>query len=123
MYADKTTKSMAKTIEETDRRREKQLAYNQKHNITPTAIIKSVDAIMGQTAVATSHIDEKEYQSNIKSGIAADPVVSYMNAKDINLAIDKNKKDMQAAVKILDFIEAARLRDENKVLAELLERK
>jgi excinuclease ABC subunit B len=123
MYADKTTKSMAKTIEDTDRRREKQLAYNEKHNITPTAIIKSVDAIMGQTAVATSHIDEKEYQSNIKAGIAADPIVSYMNAKDINLAIDKNKKDMQAAVKILDFIEAARLRDENKVLEELLDRK
>jgi excinuclease ABC subunit B len=123
MYADKTTKSMAKPIEDTDRRREKQLAYNEKHNITPTAIIKSVDAIMGQTAVATSHIDEKEYQSNIKAGIAADPIVSYMNAKDINLAIDKNKKDMQAAVKILDFIEAARLRDENKVLEELLDRK
>lgn len=122
MYADKITKSMAKTLEETDRRREKQMAYNQKHNITPTAIIKSVDSIMGQTAVATSHIYEKEYQSNIKSGIAADPVVSYMNAKDINLAIDKNKKDMQAAVKILDFIEAARLRDENKVLEELLKK-
>ena len=123
MYADKITKSMAKTIEETDRRREKQLAYNEKHNITPTAIIKSVDAIMGQTAVATGHIDEKEYQSNIKSGIAADPVVSYMNAKDIRLAIDKNKKDMQAAVKKLDFIEAARLRDENKVLEELIMKK
>ena len=123
MYADKVTKSMAKTIEETYRRREKQLAYNEKYNITPTAIIKSVDAIMGQTAVASSHINEKEYQSNIKSGIAADPVVSYMNAKDINLAINKNKKDMQSAVKILDFIEAARLRDENKVLEELINKK
>jgi len=123
MYADKITKSMAKTIDETQRRREKQMAYNEKHNITPTQIIKSVDAIMGQTSVASSHINEKEYESNIKAGIAADPVVKYMNAKDINMAIDKNKKDMQAAVKKLDFIEAARLRDENKVLEELLNQK
>ncbi len=120
MYADKITKSMAVTIEETERRREKQLAYNELHNITPTAIVKSVEAIMGQTSVASSHIDDKEYQSKVKAGIAADPVVKYMNAKEIMLAIDKNKKDMQAAVKVLDFIEAARLRDENKVLEELL---
>lgn len=120
MYADKITKSMATTIEETQRRREKQLAYNEKHNITPTAIIKSVEAIMGQTTVATSHIVDKEYQSKVKAGIAADPVVQYMSAKEIRLAIDKNKKDMQTAVKELDFIEAARLRDENKVLEELI---
>ena len=123
MYADKITRSMAVTIEETDRRREKQLAYNEKHNISPKAIIKSVDAIMGQTAVASAHIDEKEYQSKIKAGIAADPVVQYMNSKEILLAIEKNKKDMQAAVKELDFIDAARLRDENKVLEELLNQK
>jgi excinuclease ABC subunit B len=123
MYADKITKSMAITIEETDRRREKQLAYNKKHNISPKAIIKSIDAIMGQTAVASAHIVEKEYQSKIKAGIAADPVVQYMTSKEILLAIEKNKKDMQAAVKELDFIDAARLRDENKVLEELLNQK
>ncbi len=123
MYADKITRSMGITIEETSRRREKQLVYNEKHNITPTAIIKSVDAIMGQTAVASNHIVEKDYQSKIKAGIAADPVVQYMNSKEILLAIDKNKKDMQAAVKELDFIDAARLRDENKVLEELLNQK
>ncbi|NQU34633.1 MAG: excinuclease ABC subunit UvrB [Bacteroidetes bacterium] len=123
MYADKITRSMALTIEETTRRREKQLAYNEKHNITPTAIIKSVDSIMGQTSVASSHIDDKEYQSNIKAGIAADPVVQYMTAKEILMAIEKNKKEMQDAVKVLDFIDAARLRDENKVLAELLQQK
>lgn len=120
MYADKITRSMAITIDETQRRREKQLAYNELHNITPKAIIKSVEAIMGQTSVASSHINDKDYQSKVKAGIAADPVVQYMNAKEIMLAIDKNKKDMKAAVKILDFIEAARLRDENKVLEELL---
>ncbi len=120
MYADKITKSMAKTIDEAQRRREKQLQYNEDNNITPTAIIKSVEAIMGQTAVASSHIVDKKYESNIKAGIAADPVVKYMSFRDINLAIDKNKKDMQAAVKILDFIEAARLRDENMALEKLL---
>jgi len=92
MYADKITKSMAVTIEETERRREKQLAYNELHNITPTAIVKSVEAIMGQTSVASSHIDDKEYQSKVKAGIAADPVVKYMNAKEIMLAIDKIKR-------------------------------
>jgi len=70
----------------------KQLAYNELHNITPTAIVKSVEAIMGQTSVASSHIDDKEYQSKVKAGIAADPVVKYMNAKEIMLAIDKIKK-------------------------------
>ncbi len=123
MYADKITKSMALTIDETARRREKQLDYNQKNNVIPKAIIKSVDAIMGQTTVATSHITDKEYQSNIVSGIAADPVVQYITAKEILLAIDKNKKEMQEAVKVLDFIDAARLRDENKVLEELLQHK
>jgi excinuclease ABC subunit B len=123
MYADKITRSMALTIDETQRRREKQMAYNEKHNITPRAIIKSVDAIMGQTAVATGHIEDKEYQTNIKAGIAADPVVQYMSSRDIRNAIEKNKKEMQEAVKVLDFIEAARLRDENKALEELLQDK
>jgi len=122
MYADKITKSMAQTIEETERRREKQMAYNVKHNITPTAIVKSVDSIMGQTSVATGHIDDKEYQSKVKAGIAADPVVQYMTSKEIMMAIDKNKKEMQEAVKVLDFIEAARLRDENKALEELMQK-
>lgn len=123
MYADKITRSMAQTIDETNRRREKQLAYNEKHGITPTAIKKSVDSILEQTSVAAGHIHEKEYQANVKAGIAADPVVQYMSAKEIQLAIDKNKKEMQEAVKVLDFIEAARLRDENKALEELIQHK
>ncbi len=123
MYADNITRSMQQTIDETNRRREKQMNYNEEHGITPTPIIKSTDAIMGQTAVASSHINEKKYEADVKAGIAADPVVQYMSAKEINLAITKNKKQMQEAVKVLDFIEAARLRDENKVLEELLQNK
>ncbi|MCP4911425.1 MAG: excinuclease ABC subunit UvrB [Bacteroidetes bacterium] len=123
MYADKITKSMALTIDETNRRREKQLKYNADNGITPKQIIKSIDAIMGQTAVASTHIEDKDYKANVKSGIAADPVVKYMSSKEITMSIEKNKKLMQDAVKILDFIEAARLRDENKALEELLQTK
>jgi excinuclease ABC subunit B len=119
MYADKMTDSMKKTIEETERRREKQIAYNEEHGITPTTIIKSIDSIMGQTSVVDHH-QANAYVENTDSGIAADPVVQYMSAEAINQAIEKNKKDMKAAVKVLDFIEAARLRDENKELENLL---
>ena len=122
MYADKITKSMQQTIEETERRREKQLAYNEKHGITPQQIIKSTEAIMGQTAVASSMIVEKNaYVENTKKSVAADPVVKFMSKQAILHTMDKNKKDMKAAVKVLDFIEAARLRDENKELEKLLD--
>lgn len=123
MYADKITNSMERTIDETNRRREKQLRYNMEHGITPKAIIKSTDSIMGQTAVANAKHIENAYYENSESSIAADPVVQYMSAEAIRKAIDKNKKDMQAAVKVLDFIEAARLRDENIQLEKLLENK
>ncbi|NOX87148.1 MAG: excinuclease ABC subunit UvrB [Chlorobi bacterium] len=122
MYADKITDSMRRTIEETERRREKQLAYNEKHGITPTAIIKSTEAIMRQTAVVDNR-PKDAYVENTGTSVAADPVVQYMSADAIRKAIEKNKKDMQAAVKELDFIEAARLRDENKELEKLLEKK
>ncbi len=121
MYADKITNSMQQTIEETERRREKQMAYNQKHGITPTQIIKSTDAIMGQTVVAdNASIEENAYIENPSNSVAADPVVKYMSREAIIKAMEKNKKDMKAAVKELDFIEAARLRDENKELEKLL---
>ena len=123
MYADKITKSMERTIDETNRRREKQLKYNMEHGITPKAIIKSTESIMGQTAVANTKPVENAYYENSESSIAADPVVQYMSAEAIRKAIDKNKKDMQAAVKVLDFIDAARLRDENIQLEKLLENK
>jgi excinuclease ABC subunit B len=93
------------------------------HGITPKAIIKSVDSIMGQTAVANAKHVEDAYVEKSSQSIAADPVVRYMSADAIRKAIDKNKKDMQAAVKVLDFIEAARLRDENIELEKLLEGK
>ncbi|MEJ2593632.1 MAG: excinuclease ABC subunit UvrB [bacterium] len=121
MYADTITESMQKTIDETERRREKQMVYNRENGITPRAIIKSTDAIMGQTAVV-DHRPADAYAEDPEQSLAADPVVQYMSAEAIKKAIEKNKKDMQAAVRELDFIEAARLRDENKVLEELLQK-
>jgi excinuclease ABC subunit B len=123
-YADKITGSMQRTIDETNRKREKQMAYNIKHGITPRQIIKSTDAIMGQTVVADSRKEqEKAYVEKNSAGIAADPVVQYMNSQAIREAIEKTKKEMQKAAKALDFIEAARLRDEMKGLEKLLEKK
>ena len=122
-YADKITGSMQRTLDETNRKREKQLAYNAEHGITPTQIIKSVDAIMGQTAVADSKKEQEKFYVEKKPDIAADPVVQYMSSKDIREAIVKTRKEMQKAAKALDFIEAARLRDEIKGLEKLLEKK
>lgn len=116
MYADQITNSMQITIDETERRREKQIAYNTKHGITPTQITKSKESIMGQTSVANA----KAYVEKEDVSVAADPVVKYMNADQINKAILNNRKMMEAAVKELDFIEAARLRDEINDLKKLL---
>ena len=122
-YADKMTGSMQRTIEETNRKRKKQMAYNVKHGITPTQIIKSIDAIMGQTVVADSRKEHEKAYVEKEAGIAADPVVQYMNRQAIQEAIEKTKKEMQKAAKQLDFIEAAHLRDEMKGLEKLLQEK
>ncbi len=122
-YADKMTGSMQRTIDETNRKREKQMAYNIKYNITPRQIFKSTDAIMGQTVVADSRKEHEKAYVEKEAGIAADPVVQYMNRQAIQEAIAKTKKEMQKAAKQLDFIEAARLRDEMKGLEELMAKK
>jgi len=122
MYADKVTQSMQKTIDETNRKREKQLAYNAEHNITPTAIIKSTQSILGQTAVADNKNKiPQAYIERDSADIAADPVYKYMTADQLRQAISKTKKSMEAAVKVLDFIDAARLRDELFGLEKMLE--
>lgn len=113
MYADSVTDSMQKTIEETERRREKQLKYNEENNITPRQIIKSAQAILGQTAVVdmTGKISRAYIEKEFVDA-AADPVVSYMDEDQLRKAIDKARKSMEAAVKELDFIAAAKYRDE-----------
>ncbi len=113
MYADKITDSMQRSMDETSRRRIKQIAYNTEHNITPTQIIKSTASIMGQTTVAgTSGKSGRAYIENDSPSVAADPVVQYMDYGQLDKLILKTRKAMEKAAKELDFIEAARLRDE-----------
>ncbi len=112
---------MQKTITETNRRREKQLKYNEEHGITPTPIVKSTKAILGQTAVADAKAAEpKAYIEKEGIDIAADPLVQYMSKEQIEKAIAKSERQMKAAVKELDFIEAARFRDEIFAMKEKL---
>jgi excinuclease ABC subunit B len=100
MYADKVTKSMKKTIDETAYRREKQLAYNEKNGISPKALNKKVDSIFSNGEQAREEVS-----------IAAEPDIAYMTTDELQLNIRKTRKAMEKAAKELDFIEAARLRD------------
>ncbi|HLN53518.1 MAG TPA: excinuclease ABC subunit UvrB [Lentimicrobium sp.] len=117
MYADKITESMQRAIDETNRRRIKQINYNTEHNITPRQIVKSTASILGQTAVAGDK-SAKAYIEAETPSVAADPVVQYMNSDQLEKTIIRTRKAMEKAAKELDFIEAARLRDEMYALQE-----
>lgn len=130
MYADKITDSMRLTIEETERRRSLQLAYNEEHGITPQAIVKARQAIIGiddedsvpvhQTRASGKHEKGKsdnkkvpylsEYTHTVN--IAADPVIPYMNKAELQRAITRLRGEMVEAAKRMEFMEAARMRDE-----------
>ena len=113
MYADKMTDSMQRTIDETNRKRSRQMAYNEEHGIIPRQIIRSTESIMGQTAVADAHSKSPTaYIENEEINVAADPVVRYMPKGELQKLINQSRKAMEKAVKELDFSEAARLRDE-----------
>jgi excinuclease ABC subunit B len=123
MYANKMTKSMAKTIDETNRRRDKQIAYNTANGITPTTVVKSKDQIFRQTAVAdgVNFEDSKEYNFyETEMSIAADPIIAYMDKPALEKAIQKTEKDMYKAAKNMEFMDAARLRDELEMLKDKL---
>jgi excinuclease ABC subunit B len=119
-YADKVTDSMQKTIEETDRRREKQLLYNQIHNITPHSIVKTTQSSLIQNISKT---EGKPYLENETISIAADPVTKTMAKPQLQKAIEKTKKMMTDAAKKLEFLEAAQYRDELIKLEELMKEK
>ncbi len=124
MYADTITESMRKTIEETERRREKQMKYNEEHNITPRQITKSMQSILGQTAVADAkHKEQQVYLEKEEVSAAADPVVQYMTEDQLQKAITKLRKEIEKAVKELDFIQAAKLRDEMFAYEDVLKAK
>lgn len=121
MYADNVTRSMKQTMEETTRRREKQLKYNELMGITPTQIFKKTGAILsgfGKKGTAAKAYIEPE-----KFDIAADPVVKFMNSEALGKAVEKTRKSMEKAAADLDFIEAARLRDEMAELQKLMRSK
>ena len=124
MYADKITESMRIAIDETNRRRRIQQEYNEKMNIVPTTISKSRESILGQTKVADAKREAKKYYvEDDHASIAADPVVSYMTREALEKMIDATRKKMEKAARDLDFIAAAKLRDEWMELKELLKTK
>jgi len=124
MYADKITDSMRRTIEETDRRREKQLKYNEENNIIPTQIVKTTQSVFGQTVVVDmGNKTPRPYIEKDTVDVAADPLIAYMTRDQLLKTINKTRKSMETAVKSLDFLEAARLRDEMFALQEILKKK
>ena len=140
MYADKITDSMRLTIEETERRRAKQLAYNEEHGITPQAIVKARNRIIGidsddeETMGAPSLRSRSgsrrtpdlsasvpygnEYTTSVN--LAADPVIPYMSAAEMQRSITCMRSEMVTAAKNMEFMEAARLRDEIVKMEELM---
>jgi excinuclease ABC subunit B len=122
MYADTITRSMQQTIEETNRRREKQIAYNIDHGITPRTIRKSTEDIMKQTTVANANkgLEPGAYVEPEEISVAADPVVKYMNKEQLQKTLEETKARMVKAAKDLDFMEAARLRDEMFTLEKMI---
>ena len=134
MYADKITDSMRLTIEETERRRSIQLAYNEQHGITPQPIVKARTPIIGQEKKnAETKVEPKQklsqktvsYDQNFSEteSIAADPVIAYMNETELKKSIEKVKAEMIEAAKNMDFISAAQLRDEMLRMEDLLKDK
>ncbi|MCH1543659.1 excinuclease ABC subunit UvrB [Bacteroidia bacterium] len=122
MYADRITGSMRKTIDETERRRNKQIAHNEDHGITPTTVNKSKKEIFKQTSVLDSvegKGDENAYNFNLEQqNKAADPILDYLNKPELEKALKKAEKDMLRAAKEMEYMEAARLRDEVEMIKQ-----
>ncbi len=118
-YADKITRSMKMTIEETERRREIQMAYNEEHGITPTTIFKSREEIISSSSILDVR-GKKAYVESEEPSLAADPIVNYLNREQMEKLIAETERKMKAASKDLDFITAAQYRDEMQALKKRL---
>jgi excinuclease ABC subunit B len=123
MYADKITGSMQSAIDETNRRRSIQQAYNEEHGITPTTVKKDREAILSQTGVADKKKGGKKYYIEEEQNVAADPVVAYMDKDQLSKLANETRRNMEKAAKDLDFMEAARLRDELQEIEKLIKAK
>jgi excinuclease ABC subunit B len=115
MYADTITSSMQRTIDETNYRREKQIAYNTENNITPKALKKSLDSALAKNSVST-------YKKELEAKIAAEPESKYLTKGELEKKIREKRKQMEQAAKALDFMEAAKFRDEITAYQERLEK-
>ncbi|WP_370391448.1 excinuclease ABC subunit UvrB [uncultured Winogradskyella sp.] len=115
MYADTITSSMQRTIDETNYRREKQIAYNTENNITPKALKKNLDSALAKNSVST-------YKTELEAKIAAEPESKYLTKGELEKKIREKRKQMEQAAKALDFMEAAKFRDEITAYQERLEK-
>lgn len=118
MYADTITRSMRRTIDETNRRREKQMEYNRVHGITPTQVLKKERNVMDRVQVGTEYVRDEE-----KVDVLQDPVIRNMSKEQLQKAMASAKREMEKAAAELDFIRAAKFRDEMKFLGELISKK
>ncbi len=121
MYADQITNSMQNTIDETNRRREKQLKYNEENHITPRQIIKAQRSLLGE--MMKEREKKEHYSGRIKPNVAADPVIQYMDKDALKKSISDTRKKMEKAASELNFIEAARYRDEMFELEKMMKEK
>ncbi|MFK7948848.1 MAG: excinuclease ABC subunit UvrB [Saprospiraceae bacterium] len=121
-YADKVTDSMRRTIDETNRRRAIQMAYNEKHNITPKTVFKSKEQIIKQSSILSIR-GNQVYEQEDNLNIAADPVIEYSTKPQLEKMIKRTEKLMKEAAKELNFIEAAKFRDELFALREAFKKK
>lgn len=120
-YADKMTPSMQRTIDETNRRRSIQMAYNEKHGITPTTVLKSKDEIRRQSSVLDGRLQGKEYEQNEQQNmVAEDPILKTMSKEQLERAIEEARRKMKEAAKATDFLSAAQYRDQLFELQALL---
>ncbi len=124
-YADKITESMQRTIDETNRRREKQMRYNEENGITPTQIKKDITNALALDRKSKDEVKTiKLYDSdNTSTAIACDPIVEYMSVEQLKKSIERTRKQMESAAEKMEFIEAAQYRDEMFKLMEILKQK